>query len=202
MSSHPPDPFDQSSPDSFSPSAADPVDRYPSDPVEPVNQSPDYNNPLAVGSLVSGLLSVVLTFSCFCCGPLALLVVPTSIVAIVLGMIALRQVKAGKGTGRGLAISGIICGAVVLLLIMAVIGFLVASGNNDFNNLDQWMELQQREQQNLRDIQPGEVTEEPDPALGPADLEMDLIPVDPDAKPSPSPTPKTSDDGSPTPPGP
>ena len=46
------------------------------------------------------------------------------LVAVVLGLIALSQIKAGKGSGRGLAIGGIICGILVPLLLLVVVGLV------------------------------------------------------------------------------
>ncbi len=90
-----------------------------------------YTNPLAIGSLVAGLISVLLVTTCFCCGPYALIGSAPSIIAIILGLIALSQIKVGNGTGRGLAMSGIICGLLSLLVLIAVVSwFLVTRQQN------------------------------------------------------------------------
>jgi hypothetical protein len=158
---------------------------------------------LAIGSLVSGLTSLVITFSCFCCGPLALVGGITSIVAIVLGMIALSQIKAGKGDGRGLAITGIICGAVVTLLMVAAIAFFgLAQQQGNMNNF-QWPP------DGPMELNPGleeGPTEDTGPELDIEELQMEgLIPVDPDATSSPTdtpaPAPETPGDNPAPPPG-
>ncbi len=195
MSSQSPDPADilpSSEPDAVTP--------YASDPTQPAPRSSGYNNPLAIGSLVSGLASVVITFSCFCCGPLALVGGITSIVAIVLGVIALSQIKAGKGDGRALAIVGIICGAVVLLLMLAVIAFFVVAQQQGNMNDFQWPP------DGPVELNPGEPSGAPAPELDTEELQMEgLIPVDPDATTSPSdtptPAPETPDDTPSPPPG-
>ena len=70
-------------------------------------------NGLAIASLVTGILG--------CCGPLA-------IAAIVLGIVARGQIKQSGQQGEGLAIAGIICGA--LWLVVSIL--LVATGNSSF----------------------------------------------------------------------
>lgn len=66
---------------------------------------------IAIASLVVGLLGVM--FGLFCLAP-----VP-GVVAVILGIIALRQMKtAPNPTGRGLAIAGIVLGGVNLALFL------------------------------------------------------------------------------------
>ena len=178
MSSQSPDPFDHGTADVLPSSGPDTVTPYASDPTEPAPRSSGYNNPLAISSLVSGLASVVITFSCFCCGPLALVGGITSIVAIVLGVIALSQIKAGKGDGRGLAIAGIISGAVVVLLMLAGIAFFAVAQQQGNMNDFQWPP------DGPVELNPGEPSGAPAPELDTEELQMEgLIPVDPDATP-------------------
>lgn len=83
------------------------------------------NNPLAVWSLVLGIAS----FVC-CCG----LAAP---VAIVLGAVALSQIKNNPGQGgKGFAIAGLILGCVALLfsIIVGLIAVLSPSFLQNFQN--------------------------------------------------------------------
>ncbi len=123
MSQYPPDPADLPQPNPFSPSLPDQVGTLPSD--SPTHNYPAsmYTNPLAIGSLVAGLASVLLITTCFCCGPFALIGSAPSVIAIILGLIALSQIKVGNGTGRRLAISGIICGLLSLLILIAAVSW-------------------------------------------------------------------------------
>lgn len=138
MSQYPADPLDprdHASPDPSASSSRDQPAPLPSDTTHPPHHAPTYTNPLAIGSLFSGVIGVMLTFMCVgsigtgtrgryawpMTGGIAVLV------AVVLGLIALRQIKAGKGSGRGLAIGGIICGILVPLLLLVVFGIVVYS---------------------------------------------------------------------------
>ena len=134
MSQYPADPLDprdHASPDPSASSSRDQPAPLPSDPTQPPHHAPTYTNPLAIGSLVSGVIGVMLTFMCIgsmggrhawpMTSGIAVLA------AVVLGLIALRQIKAGKGCGRGLAIGGIICGILVPLLLLVVFGIVVYS---------------------------------------------------------------------------
>jgi uncharacterized membrane protein len=78
-------------------------------------QSP--SNGLAIGALVTGILSLPLLLL-FGLGALL------GIVAIIIGVIALRRANRGEGSGRGMAIGGIVTGAISLVL--AIIGLIVA----------------------------------------------------------------------------
>jgi len=184
MSQSPPDPLDHASPDAFATSTPDQLKPLPSDPAEPPRHAQTYNNPLAIGSLASGIVSVMLTFSCFCCWPFALVGGAAGLVAVVLGLIALRQIKAGEGTGRGLAIGGIISGILVLLLLMlVVVGFFILAQDQVFEDFE-WLR---------GDALKLDVVPEEDLIRAP---EIELIPVEPDIetgvdslpeKPSPEP---------------
>ena len=130
MSQYPADPLDprdHASPDPSASSSRDQPAPLPSDPTQPPHHTPTYTNPLAIGSLVSGVIGVMLTFMCFCCGPFALVGGVAGLVAVVLGLIALSQIKAGKGGGRGLAIGGIICGIICGILVPLLLLVVIAS---------------------------------------------------------------------------
>ena len=94
-----------------------------------------YTNPLAVGSLVAGLFSALIVSTCFCSGPYALFGSVTSVIAIILGLIALSQIKVGNGTGRRLAISGIICGLLSLLVLIAVISWFFVTPKQNLDRI-------------------------------------------------------------------
>jgi len=129
------DPRDHASPDPSASSSRDQPAPLPSDPTQPPHHAPTYTNPLAIGSLVSGVIGVMLTFMCLgsigsgtrgryawpMTGGIAVLV------AVVLGLIALSQIKAGKGGGRGLAIGGIICGIICGILVPLLLLVVIAS---------------------------------------------------------------------------
>lgn len=75
------------------------------------------SNGLAVASMVTGIVGLVFTL---CCGLFLVL----DMVAIVLGIIALYQIKQGQASGKGMAIAGIACGGVGvgMMILMLVIG--------------------------------------------------------------------------------
>lgn len=79
-------------------------------PVQPVGA-----NGMAIASLICGICG-------FLCG--------TGILGVVFGFVGLSQMKRTGQRGRGMAIAGIICGAVWILLTVV---FLV-SGHGTFNN--------------------------------------------------------------------
>ena len=90
---------------------------------------PDYYTPpsrppagMAVASMVCGILSI-----CLLCvlWPVSL---PLSIVAVVLGGKAQREVRLGVGGGRGMANAGVTCGSITLLLFAVAVLLLVCFG--------------------------------------------------------------------------
>lgn len=195
MSEPPYDPIGQSPDD---PLAAAEPGRFdpPSDADQLRPRAPEFTNPLAIGALVTGIGSVVLTFMCTCCFPLGAGGIVLSITAIILGFVALSQIKSGNGSGRGLAISGIVIGIVWLLLITVAIIIAVNVGINDLESI--------RRQADEWKFDEGPVPGE-DSVPEPYELpEPELIPVEPDAKPSPAQptrTPETPDDDPSSPPG-
>ncbi|BBZ12821.1 DUF4190 domain-containing protein [Mycobacterium branderi] len=83
---------------------------------------PAGTNGLAIASLTTSIagifLGVPLTFFCY----LGLLI---PLVGVVLGVVALNQIKHTHQQGRGLAIAGIAVGAAIFaLLVLAIIGLL------------------------------------------------------------------------------
>ena len=74
---------------------------------------------MAIGSLVASIIGVPLFFACFT-GAIA------AMVGIVLGVIALNQIKQSGEQGRGFAIAGIVIGGIVLALnLLFIILYLV-----------------------------------------------------------------------------
>lgn len=80
----------------------------------------------AIGSLVTGLVGLLT----ICCGFL----VVTSIVALVLGFLARKDIRASNGQlkGDGMALAGIITGFVGIAMVIVTI-ILVATGTLDTN---------------------------------------------------------------------
>jgi uncharacterized membrane protein len=142
------------------------------------------------------VIGVMLTFMCFCCGPFALVGGVAGLVAVVLGLIALSQIKAGKGGGRGLAIGGIICGILVLLLLLVVVGYVFVALGQDFENLEdfEWAPEDEPLKEDIFE----------DPAIKLIPLEpIDLPPLDnPAPKTPPDPTDSTPPISPPPPPSP
>ena len=70
-------------------------------------------NGLSVASLVLGLVGI----------PLCFLFIP-SLLAVIFGIVGLKQIKGGPTqSGRGLAIAGLILGAIMLMLVVLVLAF-------------------------------------------------------------------------------
>jgi hypothetical protein len=100
-------------------------------------QTASSTNTLAILSLIFGIISIPTSF-CYGCG------IIFAIVAIITGFIARSQIKqsAGRQSGDGLALAGLIIGAIVTALavigILCYVGFLIitivasASSNSSF----------------------------------------------------------------------
>lgn len=92
---------------------------YP-DPYGPYRAvAPTGTNPLAIASLVASIVGFPLLFVCY-------IGIGSWIAGIVLGIVALSQIKQTQQPGYGLAVAGIAVGAVALLL--SVIGLIVFFG--------------------------------------------------------------------------
>lgn len=72
--------------------------------------------------MICGILSLV---TCCCCIPSA----PLAIVSIVLGILQLN-----KGTTKGMAIAGIICSAVGLVLMIVSLVFSILFGDINYSS--------------------------------------------------------------------
>lgn len=85
-------------------------------------------NGLGIAALVLGILSLVSWFL-FIGGLFGL-------IAIILGVIALGRVKRGEANNKGMAIAGIVTGAIGLLLtILVVVGVATLFNSGEFGNL-------------------------------------------------------------------
>jgi len=82
----------------------------------PQGAQPQGTSVLAIISLVSGIISVL------CCS-----IFVFNIVAVVTGLLALKEINRGEKTGKGMAMTGLILGA-VFLVFSVVYWILVASG--------------------------------------------------------------------------
>ena len=136
-------------------------------PVSYGAPNPSQSTGLAVGSLICGIMSVVLSF--FVC--LWFLSVPLGLVAIILAIVARGKIARGEAGGAGLAKGGLITGILGIILsvvISAAIGiFFRAAGSKIQEELEKEqrrLEQQQRQQQQQRPTtQPSSATETENP---------------------------------------
>lgn len=118
---------------------------YPQQPgygAQPGYQQPPTpnvgTNALAIAALVSGIIWI--------CGL-------GSLLAVVLGIIALAQIKRSRQQGRGLAIAGIVLGALGLLATIAVALSLWAFGNAVEDQQDRYLECVESDDPNCYENQ-------------------------------------------------
>ena len=112
MPSYPPPPYGAPAPGYAPPPTGYPAPGYAGAYGVPAQKT----NSLAIASLVASLIGILP----FICGL-------GSIIGIVLGVVALNQIKTSGESGRGLAIAGIAVGAVTFL-ISVVFTIAVLSG--------------------------------------------------------------------------
>lgn len=106
---------------------------YPGNFYDPYRQAtPSGTNGLAIGSLVTSILGTIFGI------PLTLLcwigfLVP--VVGVILGVVSLNQIKTTGQSGRGMAIAGIVVGAVGLVLIVGfiVIGIIALASSSSYS---------------------------------------------------------------------
>ena len=98
---------------------------YDSTYAEPKNDSKVF----AIISLVCGILSLL----CSCCGWLGILI---AVAGVVLGIISIKKEEDAKG----MAIAGIICGGIGLLIAIIVIVSLGALSSADPESIKQYFE--------------------------------------------------------------
>ena len=95
--------------------------------VDPGQRPPSRG--LAVTALILGLLSFVAFFT--------IVAAILGILAIVAGIVALRRIRHGEATGRGMALTGItfgVLGVALATLVAVVLGYFVSeSGLNDLS---------------------------------------------------------------------
>lgn len=89
---------------------------YPFFPLVPKN------NDMAIASMVLGIVSFSLLATCY-------LGILAAIPAIILGFVAMSQIKASGGSqkGKGMAVAGVVCGFVVTGITIIVLLALVAA---------------------------------------------------------------------------
>lgn len=85
-------------------------------PQAPVQQS----NGLGIAAGVVGIVSLVVAFIPF----VDFVSVPGGIVAVVLGVVGVNRANQMGGQGRGMAITGIVTGAVAIALVIVFVGLV------------------------------------------------------------------------------
>lgn len=96
-------------------------------PQPPTGGTPAKTSGKAITSLVTGIISLPTV----CCWPLSLVLAVLGIVFGVLGRKDIRN-SGGQQKGEGMALAGLICGAVAIALIVLVL-VLAATGVIDTN---------------------------------------------------------------------
>ena len=108
-----------------------PVDGAQAAPAQPVYNAAapaKQSNGMAIGGFVCSLLGFL---GVLCCGGLL------SIVGLILSIIGLKKAKELDGAGKGLAIAGIVLGALGLLggAIWTIISIIAAAAENTVNTV-------------------------------------------------------------------
>lgn len=90
---------------------------------------------LAIASMVLGIVSVV--FGCCWC-TYGVISIPSGIAACIMGFIALNQINSGAASGKGMAIAGLVCGGIgvvlaILFFVLVMVGAVTGS-LQDFQN--------------------------------------------------------------------
>lgn len=101
------------------------------EPAPNYQTPPGYQNPpasrggsgMAIASLVLGILALITSFTVF--GGIVL-----GLLAVILGVIAMRGINRGLRSGRGMAIAGIVTGALGLILAIVLIAVGVSILNS------------------------------------------------------------------------
>lgn len=94
---------------------------------------PSGSNGLAIGALITGILSIPLLIV-FGLGAVL------GVVALVLGIVALRRTSRGAASGRGMAIGGIVTGAISIVVGIFIVIFLFTFGFGIVEEMDACME--------------------------------------------------------------
>jgi len=108
------------------PEFSDPLERKQSAPPTPAPASRK-NNPMALAGMIMGIISVSVGLCC-CYG------FPFNVLGIIFSVIGLSQVKKSNGTqdGRGMAIAGLVCSIVSLVLALFMLIFVGVMSAGDF----------------------------------------------------------------------
>ena len=95
---------------------------YPSHVPQPVMMAPaQTTNPMAITGMIMGILAILASYPC--CG------IPFNILGIIFSCVGLSQIKKQPSqAGRGMAIAGLICSIISLLIVIVLIGFGVMAG--------------------------------------------------------------------------
>jgi hypothetical protein len=90
---------------------------------------PNASTGLAVGALVSGIIAIPTTC---CCSILSL---PLAVAAVIMGGVALSKAKAQPHLygGKGMAVAGLICGAVAIVMAIAALALGMGQALVDYS---------------------------------------------------------------------
>ena len=132
--SDPQDPFAAPPPDAPPPQPATPS---PAPPYGAPSYAgaPPYGAPLPATGVRNGMGTAALVLGLVAIVPCSWMVLIPAVLAIVFGFVGRGRVKRGEATNRGAATTGIVLGAVSLLLGVVVWGFLLAN-IDAFNRLN------------------------------------------------------------------
>ena len=79
--------------------------------------------------MILGIASLVASGPMLCCCLVGLVQFPSAVTGIGLGIFALQRIKQGRATGRrSMAMAGIICGSLALLLTLGAVIMTVLAG--------------------------------------------------------------------------
>jgi Domain of unknown function (DUF4190)/GYF domain 2 len=93
--------------------------------MHPMGAAPKSSG-LALASMICGIVSLLLDMCCY----LGVLAIPCSIAAIICGHMAMSQIKRSPVPleGKGMAIAGLVCGYLSLIIMVAIIAVFVLIG--------------------------------------------------------------------------
>lgn len=98
--------------------------------MPPRTQQPSQTNGLAIAALVVGILSIPIAFACGVGGLFG-------IAAVVLGFLGMKKANDElAGSGKGMAIGGIVTGVLGLLASIAIVLFWFVLADNAVDELD------------------------------------------------------------------
>ena len=102
---------------------------------------------LAIGSLITGILSIPA-----CC--LWFLSIPLGLAAVIMGFIAKGKISRGQATGSGMATAGIITGAIGLLISIGLTLAVLIGGEEFERKIKVWEQEQRQKMEEQRQQQP------------------------------------------------